>query len=175
MIINLIGECDKRPVLYTLMKICQDLGDVLLVTSSSRLLRLSDTRESGGHYQNVMIHFTQDGIDDFFESISYDSSSFECIIVDNIITASADLTIYVKSYIPSAREKDMIEYLEDYVEIDLYRGNYISNKVYLNLEKFESLSNMEPISGPIAEKLATTLAPMLKVSPKNIKNIALRA
>ena len=46
MVINIIGDCDKRPVLYTVMKICQTLGDVLLVSSSSRLMRLSDTNAS---------------------------------------------------------------------------------------------------------------------------------
>ena len=71
MIVNIIGECDKRPVLYTCMKILQNIGDVLLISNSSRLMRLSDTRDIGGHYQNTMIAVTMDGIDDFFDDFKY--------------------------------------------------------------------------------------------------------
>ena len=71
MIINIIGNCDKRPVLYTVMKICQTLGDVLVITNNARLLRLSDTWDSFGHYQNTMIAYTQEGIDDFLDDFAY--------------------------------------------------------------------------------------------------------
>ena len=87
MVINIIGDCDKRPVLYTVMKICQTLGDVLLVSSSSRLMRLSDTNASYGHYQNTMVTVTQEGIDDFFDNFEYDLADFEFVIIDNIISA----------------------------------------------------------------------------------------
>ena len=174
MLINLIGECDKRPVLYTLMKICQELGDVLVVSSSSRLLRLSDTRVPGGHYQNTMIQITQDGLDDFLETFDYDISDFEFVIVDNIVAADADVVIHVQPYVTSDVDKEMLSYIENVNEINLYRENYLPAGALKSLEMFESLRNMEPISEKVATKVANILAPNMKASAKSLRAIALR-
>lgn len=167
MVVNIIGECDKRPVLYTCMKILQNLGDVLLVSSSSRLMRLSDTREIGGHYQNTMIAVTADGIDDFFEDFKYDLSDFEHVIVDNIQITEADITIFVEGMSISAIEKEMLEYIDSYETIQLYKGNMLDSRTLYNLEQFESLRDMCAINQAVAEKVAKCIA---KVTGKPAKN-----
>lgn len=173
MIINIIGDCDKRPVLYTVMKICQRLGDVLLVSSSSRLMRLSDTRVSFGHYQNTMIAVTLDGIDDFWEEYQYSPDDFDFVIIDNIVTAEADLTIYVKGMIESEFEKDMIEYIEDVKIIDLYKNKLVGGTTLMRCEEFEALRNMCTIGQGVAEAVAKIMAGALGKDVKNIYNIAM--
>ena len=159
MIINIIGDCDKRPVLYTVMKICQTLGDVLVVTNSTRLVRLSDTRDSYGHYQNSMIAITQeDGIDEFFANFDYDLDDFENVIVDNIPLAEAELTIYVEGLTQSETEADLLAYIEGYKTIKLYKGNLIDGKTLRNCEEFEAFRTMCPIGSKIANKVAIILA-----------------
>lgn len=159
MIINIIGDCDKRPVLYTVMKICQTLGDVLVVTNSSRLVRLSDTRESYGHYQNTMIAITnEDGIDEFFANFDYDLDDFENVIVDNIPLAEAELTIYVEGLAQSEIEEDLLAYIDNYKTIKLYKGNLIDAKTLRNCEEFEAFRTMCPIGSKIANKVAVVLA-----------------
>ena len=172
MVINIIGDCDKRPVLFTVMKICQSLGDVLLVSSSSRLIRLSDSGESYGHYQNTMIAITQDGIDDFFEDFMYDLTDFEFVIIDNIVAAEADLVIYVKGMIESDNEKDNLEYIEDYETIELYKGRVIDANVMLRCEEFEALRDLCPIGSKVAEKVAPIMAKALNTDTKKILALA---
>lgn len=173
MIINIIGDCDKRPVLYTFMKICQSLGDVLLITSSSRLMRLSDTGESMGHYQNTMIAVTQDGLDDFFDEFRYDTSDFEFTIIDNIVAAEADLFVYVKGMTQSENEVNNLEYLDTYETIELYKGGILDSKVIYNCEEFEALRDMCPISPKIASVVSSVFAKAIHKDAKNIEKIAL--
>lgn len=173
MIINIIGDCDKRPVLFTVMKICQALGDVLLITSSSRLLRLSDTGESLGHYQNTMIGVTFDGIDDFWENFTYDSTDFEYTIIDNIISADSDVIIYVRGMIESEAEKDNLEYIEKYSTIDLYAGGkLVDSKTLLNCEEFEAYRDMCPINPKLSKLVADILAPAINTSSKHLEDLA---
>lgn len=173
MVINIIGDCDKRPVLYTVMKICQSLGDVLLVTSSSRLIRLSDTGESYGHCQNTMIAVTHDGIDDFWEAFTYDVTDFEFVIIDNIVSAEADLVIYVKGMAQSQNESDNLEYIDDYETIDLYRGKYIDSSTLLRCEEFEALKDFCPINQKIASSVSTIMAKALNTDAKKIESLAM--
>lgn len=175
MIINIVGDCDKRPVLYTVMKICQTLGDTLLVTTDNRMLRLSDTRENQGHYQNVMIAVAEDGIDDFFEDFIYSLSDFANIIVDGMVSADADVTIYVKGLMPSEDEETMLEYLDDYKTIKLYEGKAATSAAFLNCEKFEAYRNFTPINAAIAAEVADALAETAKASAVNLSKIAMTA
>lgn len=173
MLINIIGDCDKRPVLYTVMKICQALGDVLLITSSSRLVRLSDTGESYGHCQNTMIAVTDEGIDTFWEEFTYDVTDFEFVIVDNIVSGEADLTIYVEGMLQSEQEMINLEYIDDYHTIELYKGSIVDAKTMLRCEEFEALRDFCPINQKVAEKVAAIMAPALHTDAKKLLSIAM--
>ncbi|MCM1215111.1 MAG: hypothetical protein NC548_11395 [Lachnospiraceae bacterium] len=174
MVINVIGDCDKRPVLYTMMKICQTLGDVLFVTDNTSMLRLSDTRENYGHYQNTMIAITQEGIDDFFENFAYALEDFEYMIVDNIPIAEADLVVYVEGMVQSQNELDILEYVEEYKTIPLYKGSLVSGSTLRNLEIFEAFRDMHPIGDKVGEAVAKLLSDALGKDPKMIKEIAMQ-
>lgn len=175
MIINIVGDCDKRPVLYTVMKICQAMGDTLLVTTDNRMLRLSDIRENQGHYQNVMIAIATDGIDDFFEEFMYSQQDFANMIIDGMVSADADVTIYVKGLMPSEDELTMLEYLEDYKTIKLYEGKAAASSAFLQCEKFEAFRNFAPINANIAAEVADALAGVAKASAVNLSKIAMAA
>lgn len=172
MTINIIGSCDKRPVLFTVMKICQELGDVLLITSNSRLQRLSDTGESLGHCQNTMIAIASEGIDEFWAVFPYDVHDFEYVIVDNILSGDADLTIYVKGVVESPKDLDMLEYIEDYQTIDLYRKKVIDATTLIRCEEFEALKDFVTIGDSIASLVAGVMAPALHTDAKNLETIA---
>jgi len=173
MVINIIGDCDKRPVLYTVMKICQSLGDVLLLTSSSRLIRLSDTGETYGHCQNTMIAVTQEGVDDFWSDFTYDVTDFEFVIIDNMVSADADVVIYVKGMAQTQMELDNLEYLEDYHTIDLYKSRMLDANTMLRCEEFEALKDFCPINAKVANAVATALAPAFKTDVKKLESLAM--
>lgn len=172
MIINVVGECDNRPVIYTLMKILQTIGDTLLVSNNSRLIRLSDTRENFGHYQNCMIAITQESFDDFLEEFPYGIADFTNIILDNLQSADADLTIYVKGIIQSEDEQTALEYIDEYLTIELFDPKFTGGQTLLNCERFEALANMMPINPSVATKVANAMAQPLNTAAENLIKIA---
>ena len=170
MIVNVIGDCDKRPVIYSLMKIFQTLGDVLLVTNNSYYRRLSDTGESGGHYQNVMLAFTNEGVDDFFEEFRYDYDDFSYVILDNVITGDADVSIHCYSLVDSDNIKEMIEYIDDIKGINIWDNKGVSSYAAA-CERFEAYKLMHPMPAPIVREIALILAEPLKASAENVYKI----
>lgn len=175
MIINIIGECDKRPVTYCVMKILQALGDVLFITTSSRLVRLSDTGESGGHYQNTMIGVTTDGIDDFFSEFNYTRNDFNNIIVDNVVEAEANLTIYVEGMQMSENENYYLSLLDNYKTIRLYKGKLIDGTTAYRLEQFEALRDMTPMNAKVIKAVAAALSESLGMPAARLESIAARS
>lgn len=172
MIVNVIGDCDKRPVIYTLMKVFQTLGDVLFVTNNSFFRRLSNTGDSGGHFQNVMIAFTNGGVGDFFDEFRYDYEDFSYVILDNVVEAEANLTIHVYSMLDSETTKDTLEYMEDVVELGLWNNKSIG-QAYVACEKFEAFGVMLPMPIGIVQPIAQLIAAPLKASVDNITKIAM--
>lgn len=172
MIVNVVGDGDKRAVIYTLMKIFQTLGDVLLVTNNSYLRRLSETGESGGHFQNTMIVFTNEGVGDFFDEFKYSYQDFSYTILDGIIEGEADLTIHCVALVDSEEIKDELEYVEDVKKIDLWGNPKTVVGMAQACEKFESFKVLTPMPMPIVQEVAAIIAPYLKSTPDNIVKIA---
>lgn len=172
MIINVIGDCDKRPVTYCVMKILQSLGDVLFVTTSSRLVRLSDTGESGGHYQNIMIGVTTEGVDDFFEEFNYNRNDFNNILVDNVLEADADLTIYVEGMSESDNEKYVLSLLENYKTVRLYKGKLVDGTTAYKMEQFEALRDMTPMNAKVIKAVAAAMSETFKIPAPRLEAIA---
>lgn len=172
MIVNIIGDCDKRPVTYCVLKILQSLGDVLLITTSNRLIRLSDTGESGGHYQNVMVGVTTEGVDDFFEEFNYNRKDFNNIVVDNVIEAEADLTIYVEGMSESDDEKYVLSLLDSYKTVRLYKGKLIDGTTAYKMEQFEALRDMTPMNAKVIKAVAAALSETLKIPAPRLEAIA---
>ena len=172
MIINIIGACDKRPVLYSCMKILQEFGDVLLITSSSRLIRLSDTGESCGHYQNTMICVTQDGIDDCFAQLHYAPEDFDYIIIDNVVSADADATIFVEGMKMSESDEYTLSLLDEYSTIKLYKDKLVESQTLYKLEQFEALADMCPMTPKVVTAVCKAMSPVLNVQADRLAKIA---
>ncbi len=173
MTINVIGDCDKRPVIYTILKIAQTMGDVLLITNRAMLRRLSDTGDTYGHYQNIMIAITQDGIDDFFDGFNFARDDFQTVVIDNLVDATSDVFIYVQGLNPTEEEIDMLESLDDYVTIDMYKGKYIDARTYYAIEEFEAFRDCCPMNQNLANVIGEILGPVYQKDPKNLASIAM--
>ena len=171
MIISVIGDCDTRPVLYTMMKICQTLGDVLLITANTRLIRMTDTRDSGGHLQNCMIGIADEGIDDFFENFEYLDTDFNYVIIDNLMSADAEGVIYVRGLTESEDEKMQLEYIDEYTTIDLYKGKLCDSKTLFKCEEFEAYMNMCTINSKLTQEVAKAISGILQVPADKLTQI----
>lgn len=171
MIINIVGAGDNRPVIYALLKVCQTFGDVLLISDRDYVFRLSNTGESGGHYQNVMVTYATGGIDDFLSGFDYDFTDFSFTITENAVEASADLNIYVKSMSAEA-DADILEYFDDYITIELYNPLVCKGPIFTRIEEFEGLRDMCSMPAPLLEVLAEKVAKFFSISAKNFITIA---
>ena len=97
MVITLIGQTDKRAVVYTMMKIGEYLGDCALVTNLHRFSRLTeDPAEDIGSYRNIDIFVGDFNADDVWDGIGHVPMDYDFIFLDNIYTEDTNLVIYVK-------------------------------------------------------------------------------
>ena len=149
MIISVIGETDKRPFMYTLLRICQYMGDVLLVSDDRHYKRLIEEPEEdvevyAGHFQNTFIVVTDKTPDEAMQAVGYEPEDYEFVIYDNQIDATSDLIVYVTGDSMSEWEKEQLDYLEegDYITIGLGFGkkNMVpySTNMFKNVELVES-------------------------------------
>lgn len=174
MIINIIGESDKRPITYCTLKILQEFGDVLYISSESRVMRLSEDRQQFSHYQNIMVAYTEDGFDDFFDECGYTPEDFSSILVENLECSEADLVLYVAGMSQSEFEAAALEYIEDYATINLFHKNIYDSAAMRKVEEFEAYANLCPMPPKIVNETVNALLPLNLAPVKSLVKIASR-
>lgn len=179
MIISVIGETDKRPFMYTLLRICQYMGDVLLVSDDRHYKRLIEEPEDdvevyAGHFQNTFIVVTDKTPDEASQAVGYEPEDYEFVIYDNQIDATSDLIVYVTGDSMSEWEKEQLDYLEegDYITIGLGFGKKnmvpFSTNMFKNVELVESRKTLLAIDSKLSAMVAKILAPDIGIPEKTM-------
>lgn len=97
MIITVLGQTDKRAVLYTMLKMGEYLGDCAIVTPLRRFKRLTeDPTEDIGSYRNIDVFVGDFTADDVWERIGHAPHDYDYTFLDNIYTEDTEMVIYVK-------------------------------------------------------------------------------
>ena len=111
--LGLYGSTDKRPLVYALFKLLQNYGDICFLTKNRQHLRLSDTHESGGHFQNVMIVVTDLSYDEIWEEISQNPHDFQHVIydMDQDFPNNLDLTIVCRTMVKADGEDEHLNWI----------------------------------------------------------------
>lgn len=119
--IGVCGYTDKRPVIYALMKVLSQLGDIAVITNNRHYRRLLSDGAESGYLMNILVNVSDDSPDEVFESLELETSDFDHIIYDVVdsIPEETDLMIYVKTYGADDDENDFMELIEDYVTIKM--------------------------------------------------------
>lgn len=92
-----IGQTDNRAILYTMLKICENLGDCLYVTNNRKAQRLmEDGPDVSGTYRNIAIHVLDTTADDVWSDIDLAPDDFEFVFFDNLYNEDTDFVIYIK-------------------------------------------------------------------------------
>lgn len=149
MVISVIGETDVRPFIYTLMKICQGLGDVLVVTNDRRYMRFIEYEGErsdefvSGHFQNTTIIITDGTPDEAQVAVGYDSDDYEFIIYVNKLDADSDLMLYVQGMEMSEWEEEVLEYLEEGTDYQIIHFGFGKNKIPMTSKMFMNCEVME--------------------------------
>ena len=181
MILSVIGETDKRPVMYTLLKMCQYLGDVLLITNDRHYARIiegveEDVEVIAGHFQNVFIVVTDLTPDEASQAVGYNNDDYEYIIYDNKIDPDGDITIYVAGCEMSVWESEELEYFEEdeysTIRLGFGKGNIpLTGKMFQNCEIIEGKKILIPVDPRISATLVKLLSSALGVPPKTLEKV----
>lgn len=179
MILSVVGDTDKRPIMYTLLKVCQYLGDVLLVTNDRHYARLIEEPEEdveiiAGHFQDIFIVVTDKTPDETSQAVGYVPEDYEFIIYDNKVDVSGDAIIYVAGCEMSEAEYSALGYLEeeDYITINFGFGkkNVIpyTGKMFMNCELTEGKHVLVPIDNKISTDVVRILSPLVNIPEKTL-------
>ena len=171
--ISVFGRTDKRTCIYTLMKILQPMGDVLVVTNNPYFKRLVDG-ESDGFYQNIRIFVIDTTADEFWYDIGHSPEDFEYVILDNLFNESTDLTIYIQGAGKEAGDEDLFEAIEDMKVIHMGHGKNavpFSGGLMSKLEHIEYYKKLVAPSNEMLNILAKFLSEKLNLPVKNIVKV----
>ena len=155
------GTTDVRPVIYTLLKFCQSLGDTALFTSDRHYTRLLSSEVDVGSFENIFIAITELYPDEVFSTLDISPDEFEFTIYDNKIQEEYDLFIHVVGCAETETEKETMELVDEYETINIgyggMKGVPYSVDLFKHVEEIEGFRALREVDS----KLTRAMAPML--------------
>lgn len=177
--ITILGRTDKRPCIYTLMKLLMPLGDVAVVTNDRRLKRLAEDESYPGYCQNIAIFVTDATADEMWGEIQQSPKDFEYTILDGIYNEDTDLIFYIQGAGTEVCDEDLFDTFEDMIVIhmDKASGKDKKNVVPYTKAMLSNLEAMEYFRRPIVIApqmlgiLATYLSEYIGMKPKELMKV----
>lgn len=172
MIVSVLGQTDRRPVVYTLMKLFQARGDTCLISNNTQLRRLIDKPDCEGFFQNIAVFITDASWEEVFVEIEHAPEDFDYIIFDGEWTDKADVCLYVEGYGTEEVDVDILDGLGDAVNL-LKLGPGKKSIPYTvqqfnNIEITEHLKTLPQINNRLTVELSKVLAEPLRMPAKDI-------
>lgn len=184
--IAVLGLTDTRVIVYTLLKLFENHGDVLLVTDKVAMRRLYDfTTDEEGYLRNIFIKIIDSSPDDVYENIGHPESDFDIIIFDctNYMPDDCTYIFYADSGYLLKEERDVINANQDIMTIiylnyngkkPVYKNSIkvnMTRSIFRNIELFEAHRQMQAIGAEGLNKyLSTLMSVPLMMTSKNIMN-----
>lgn len=177
--ISIVGECDKRPFTYTLLDICQFLGDVLFVTEDESYAQFAEEIETQNgvklcYYGNIVIAISKYKTDDLLHQAGYDTKSFDYIIYDNQIDASGAAIIYICTGEMSDLENDLLAFISesDMIVINYGQGRHavhMNSKVEARCDEMEERKDLRIASSEIGGRIFKIISDITGLPVKTLK------
>jgi hypothetical protein len=185
LIIGVVGFTDKRPVIYTLIKLLESMGDVILISDDRHFRRLLKDHSTLGYFNNVLVAVTDMSSDEVFSEIGYNVSDFDHVLIDvrDMIPAEADLFIYVEGSSIDDEEMEILSCIDEYVTVKVcYEGkdktciNLVpSSEVFKAVESIEAHRLLVPIPAKeFVKGISELLSEKLNMSSKDISTLLTR-
>lgn len=190
--IGFLGLTEKRPFLYTTLKILQGLGDsVLFVTTNLQYARLIMDEDyeledidgifKAGALQNTTIIVTSLTMDDLgpngLNVINPDE--FQHCIYDNQVGAEVDYTLFIKGLEVSQEEKEALELLNEteYATFEFGFGKKpirYTEAMFRKCEEFEARHYFVEIDRKISVILCKLFSELLDYPLSNLRKVVAR-
>ncbi len=186
MIVVCLGHVDKRPILYSLMKLLQSFGDVAVVTRNRQLQRLLESKSSSGYFNNIFVAISDAVPEAAILEAGCAPGDFDHIIYDSIdvLPDRYDLCIHSKSFGLMEYESEVLGYKSDIVQYNfVYDGKTekgcinipVAFPLIKSVEEFEARKLLIPIQCDVMQKsLSSLTAPQLKITEKDALKILKR-
>jgi hypothetical protein len=164
MIVSVFGRTDRRPVIYTLLKIFQTLGtETVLLSDNYHYSRLTQDGTLYGSLQSVDIFIDNLLADEVFQMLGRKPSEWDNIIADNKDFPNADVVFYTEGLGIEETDKDLLLTLRDeYTTIKLGKS------VFPTLEVIEYTKNLQQVDKKLTEQIVKVLAPKLNIPAQQI-------
>ena len=176
--ICVFGQTDKRAVIYTLLKLCQTMGDVCFISYNTYYNRLINDVSTEEFFQNIAVFITDASAEDAFAEINHVPEDYDYIIFDNKWDESADVFFYVEGAGPEAYDSDLIENLgEKLIKIKIGTGKGAipySVKMFTAIENTEYYKKFLPINDKLSSDISKALTSHLGMPTKNIQKVVMR-
>lgn len=147
--IGVLGYTDKRPVLYSLLKILQATGDVVMITDDRHFKRLLKDNAPLGHLLNILICVTDATSDEVWAEIGHEQDDFDHVVYDvrTTLPDDVDLYIHVNGSSLDEGEEDLLECIEEYRKVKIaYDGKSSVDKDTLIIPVYSNtIANVELI------------------------------
>ena len=183
--ITLIGQTDKRPVIYTLLKMMENMGDCCYITNDRKACRLMEEGPGmAGTYRDIDIFVLDTTADDMWTDIGYAPSDYEFIILDNLYNEMTDLIIYVKGAGDAEEDLEVLDVFglgkgkskskakQPSEEVHKTYNIPYSAGMMENIEYSEFFKQLKPASQAALKVCAELLAGKVNVSAKNLGKVA---
>lgn len=169
------GTTDLRPVVYTLLKFCQSLGDTALFTNNRHYTRLLGSEVDVGSFENILIAVTELFPDEVFSELDISSEEFEFIIYENKIPDEYSLFIHVVGCAETEEEKDTMELVDSYETINLgyggMKGVPYSVDLFKHVEEIEGYRNLKEVDAKLTKALAPALATVTNTPIATVRKV----
>ena len=190
--IGFLGFTEKRPFLYTTLKILQGLGDsVLFVTTNLQYARLIMDEDyeledidgvfKAGAFQNTTVIVTSLTMDDLgpngLNVIHPDE--FQHCIYDNQVGAEVDYTLFIKGLEISQEEREALELLSEteYTTLEFGFGKKpirYNEAMFRKCEEFEARHYLVEIDRKISVILCKLFSELLDYPLSNLRKVVAR-
>ena len=182
--IAISGYCDKRALIYPLLKFLQPLGSTLLITDNTCCQRLVDDNRSLGHFMNVLVVVTSLTSDEVFEELGYKITDFDNIIYDvkNYFPENIDIKYGLFGEKVEPEEADFAEEFGPYTtkwllsalnkKIPGYVTIPFSQQLCTYIEQVENFKALPPtVTDADVKRLSKDLMPKSNLPEKTIQTM----
>lgn len=189
--ISVLGQTDKRALLYSMLLVTESLGDCCVITNDRKFMRLMEEPAWEGTYRNIDIFITDAVVDEVWQDIEHSPADYEYVFMDNLYSENCDVIIYVMGEGPEPEDELTISAFEDdeYIHVKMGKPEKVKSSPFgskkdapkyksynipytadlaANIEFVEYYKELKPISQAALKAAVEIISELSHIPAKNL-------